>query len=286
METKVEIFHDSFFAMNTRFEALFWGLGYEIGERAFHHIKQELSLLEKTISRYDVHSELYSLNQSAFNQHVEVSLLLWNALRVGVAYRYLTHAYFDISMGNLYQSVKNGQQFENNQHLHIENPIIFNHDDQKIRFSDPNVSVDFGGMGKGLALKTADDILERYGIQNAFVSFGESSVLTRGKHPHGDYWPFALNNSFGIEKEWHLNNSSVSVSQSKIRNHKTAHIINPMSFEPVSEQLTVLVQAQNPIDAEVLSTALIVAPRSEHHKILDNFKVSDVFISNQKPIDR
>jgi thiamine biosynthesis lipoprotein ApbE len=46
-----------------------------------------------------------------------------------------------------------------------------------IHFLHPSVSLDFGGFGKGLALDKASIILDDFGVQNAFISFGGSSIL-------------------------------------------------------------------------------------------------------------
>ncbi|HKM94218.1 MAG TPA: FAD:protein FMN transferase [Prolixibacteraceae bacterium] len=274
------IYHNSFFAMNTRFEAILWGCEQKVCMEAFQLINTAVCAFEKAISFYAADSELFLLNQKAYENPVSMSSELSKSISIGMAAYYLTNGYFDISKGNAYHNLKEGKSPKNIIGTDIRNRIIINKEHQTVRFSNPDVTIDFGGMGKGMALKMVADIIDQQLVPNAFISFGESSILTRGRHPHGDYWPFALDKSLANEKEWQLNNSTISVSSTLTRHLGKVHIFDPLANKGVSHQKTVLVQAPNPIDAEILSTALIAAPDFAYESILGNYKVEDVTIIN------
>lgn len=278
--SKSLIYHDSFFAMNTRFETILWGCEQKVCVETFQLINTAVCALEKNISFYDTVSELFLLNQKAYNNEVTLSDELSKAISLGMAAYYLTNGYFDISKGKAYHKLKKGENLQMTIKTDIRNQITINKEHQTLRFSNSDVAIDLGGMGKGMALKKAADIIDQQLVPNAFVSFGESSILTRGHHPHGSYWPFALDKSFANEKEWQLNNSSISVSCAATRPLGKVHILDPLTYKAANHKKTVLVQVTNPIDAEILSTALVAAPNSAHESILSNFKIDDLTIIN------
>ena len=274
------IYHDSFFAMNTRMEVLFWGGAQKVCAEIFQLINTEVCALEKTISYYDTRSELFQLNNSDYKLPFAVSAELSKAIDLGIAAYYNTNGYFDISRGNVYHQLKQGKSHERATKNDIRDKIAINKEHHTVSFSNNGIAIDFGGMGKGMALKKVADIIDQHLVANAFISFGESSILTRGHHPHGNYWPFALDKSLAEGKEWQLNNSSISVSSAITRSLGKAHIFDPVTSKTVSHNKTVIVQSPNPIDAEILSTALTAAPNNAHSSILRNYKVDDVTIIN------
>jgi FAD:protein FMN transferase len=271
------MFHKSFTAMNTRLGFVLWGNDEQVYPSVYHEIENHILSIEKVISRYDSSAELYRVNQNAYYRDMEVSPKLYEAVKLAISYHYLTNGYFNVALGTNYHALKHNKPPIYFPDEKIEDLIVADENKLTIRFCHPSVSIDFGGMGKGLALKTLDKLLENYGISNAFVSFGESSVLTRGHHPHGQWWPFALDKGFGVDKEWKLNNSSVSVSQT-LRGSQGAHIVDPIGKKIIDKWKLALVQALNPIDAEVLSTTLLCAPPNLHHSILANFEIEDHII--------
>jgi thiamine biosynthesis lipoprotein ApbE len=141
-----------------------------------------------------------------------------------------------------------------------------------IRFLQHDASLDFGGIGKGMALDEVSAMLDEMGIKNAFISFGGSSILTRGHHPHGNYWPFSFQNPTIGQEIWKLNNDAISVSCAEQGLEKNAHILNPKSGR-WPEKITTGVQSDNVTDAEVLSTTLVAAPPEKHQEIAGRFNV-------------
>ncbi|HOO84640.1 MAG TPA: FAD:protein FMN transferase [Prolixibacteraceae bacterium] len=273
------IFHKGFFAMNTRFEVLFWGSSESVCNHAFQQIQFQVNKLEQTISFYDPRSELFNLNKQAANGRVCVSPDLLETFLLGIEAYKKSCAYFDISKGTDFARTKNNEQLSGSSQNNIDERVEIDKNNACIRYLNNTVAVDFGGMGKGLALKKAANIIDSESIEHAFVSFGESSILTRGHHPNGAYWPFALDTNFGIDKEWHLNNSSISISALLMRSTGQQHIIDPLNPQRPMRNMLALVQAANPADAEVLSTTLLAAPPKMKNIILQNFETENIFLA-------
>ena len=53
-----------------------------------------------------------------------------------------------------------------------------------VRFANPDVSLDLGGIGKGWAVDRAADALRSEGIQRAFVNVG-GDLVALGSSPRG-----------------------------------------------------------------------------------------------------
>jgi len=246
--------------MNTRMDVIMWGQEMPVLEEVFLIIQQKTAEIEGILSRFDTNAETHKINQQAGTRAVVASDFLFDTLNECLSLSTLTNGYFNIS----YLTCKS------------TGTIQLDPKRNTIQFSCSNTKIDFGAIGKGIALKSIATILENSEVKNAFVSFGDSSILTRGKHPHGDYWPVGFQPQFRINETLRLNNGCLSVSG--LHNGK-AHIYNPITGEKCAENKAIGVVCDNPVVAEALSTALIVAPREQHAEILRRFGDCHIFYS-------
>jgi thiamine biosynthesis lipoprotein ApbE len=265
-------------AMNTRLDLLFWGLPQDDSQMAYQEIGRCLENLELLISRYHPKAELYQVNQLAYQKPLVISAALFNILEQCFGFYQKTEGYFDISLGKIYHAYKHHQE---NTPLHtaakFSDQVLLNPNNHTVKLATAETELDLGGVGKGLALQEISHILEKYAIQNAFISFGGSSVLTRGRHPHGDYWPFSLSEA-NSDFQCQLKDDSISVSQSLVTQTNTHHIVNPKTKTIIDAALTVVVKSKNPVFSEVLSTALIAAPPERHTSLAQAFRGTDFWI--------
>lgn len=268
---EINLFHNSVFAMNTQLDVVFWGANQSLYENIFRSITSKIKQLELVISCYNTKSNLFRLNKMAYYHPQRVNNELWNAILKAAYYAELTRGFFNVSMGNVYHQLKSGKQIKPTSCSSFSDRIEIDEKNQLLSFKSKDVSIDFGAIGKGMALNLINTILEQNEIKNAFISFGGSSILTRGSHPYGSYWPFQLSDDNHFE--WKLNNDYLSISNSN-RKENSFHIVDPHTQQAIQTKLTAVVLAQNPVDAEVLSTALIAAPIEDHKKIAQNFNGS------------
>jgi thiamine biosynthesis lipoprotein ApbE len=260
--------------MNTRLGVVFWGVPALIAEKVFENCIQKVEQSELVLSRYHKDSELFNLNRKALNKPVQVSSGLWNAIQLSGVYYEKTLGYFDIRFGKLYDQLKSGVSPKGDSVLPFNETVVLNESLQTVKFCNENISFDFGGVGKGMALEAIASYIDKAEIQNAFISFGGSSILTRGSHPHGDYWPFSLVENKETNRIWQLNNHCISVSRTKrdVGNGVSPHIYNTVNNQTAASVNTVVIQNNNAIEAEVLSTALVAAPFSMHAAIAKQFE--------------
>lgn len=149
--------------------------------------------------------------------------------------------------------------------------LVFNDQARTIQFLAPKVTLDLGAIGKGYALDQIAATLRNEGIQQAFLSFGESSITVLGTHPHGPAWPVAIPNQFNPAEVLHtfpLRDASLSTSGALPANQHQTLILNPKTSHPIPSPRTLSVAAPTATQAEVFSTALLVTPIEARAAIL------------------
>jgi len=278
------IFHQSYLLMNTRLDIIIWGVYKTRSKKVAGMIFEEIKNIESILNRYDSKSEVSRFNNSLCGISVSGAPILTDAITKCQNYYEWTRGYFNVFRGDLYDNFKKNNILTDQQKPNPHKDIQINKRHNTITKLTPNISLDFGGIGKGIALDKASEILEKEKIDNAFISFGGSSVITRGTHPHGAFWPFSLREQ-DIDEVWQLNDDAISVSSNQQENSGHEHILNPVTGQPVSRTITTCVQCKSSAtDAEVLSTTLIVSPPALHEKITETFGVTKfrIYTKQQK----
>jgi len=242
--------------MGTRLELLFAGKSEEEANRIWHEVSDEIYRLDKIMSCYDQTGELFMVNQLAGQSAVKVKDELWNILQECRKYHRLTMGLFDISLTDL-------------------NKIIFNETNQTILFTNKNVKLDLGGYGKGYALRQINEILRSKGIQTALVNFGNSSVLGIGTHLYGDHWAIGITHPVTGETIGNIRLKDNSMSTSGNTPSHPQHILYPQTGTYYKGNEIVTVLSQDPVEAEVLSTSLLIADEKQREDILSRFIVDD-----------
>ena len=95
-----------------------------------------------------------------------------------------------------------------------------------------------------------------------------------GKHPHGDSWKLVIQNPFDqniILNEEELSNKNISTSGNMLTH--TMHIKNTRTGKFNNERKMVTVISDNAIEAEVISTSLMIAQPHEIDSIIQRFDI-------------
>lgn len=236
--------------MGTRLEMVVAGCAENEARMVWDWLCIEGFHLDAILDRFNPESELSRLNaSSADSDPVPASRSLMEIVRSAKRYHDLTDGFFDITKGS-------------------PGRLTVCTDD---RIGPGGSSMDFGGFAKGYLLRMLQDRMKATGICSAFVDFGGSSIMTVGHHPFGDCWKVGVRNPFGpgILSEVELMDSSMSTSGNTPL--YGSHIINPFTGEPVDERKVVNVVCPDPLDAEVLSTALMIVPEDRAAEIAGRF---------------
>ncbi|MFA7290379.1 MAG: FAD:protein FMN transferase [Melioribacteraceae bacterium] len=274
-----DIYHNSFFSMGTRFNVVFPFCNDDLGEHIFSLIKNELNRIESKYSYFDRESFLFRINKSAYLNEFWLDEETYDLLSNCRECNSLTNGKFDITLRPVIESL-NEEKSENENiqlgsNLGFKN-IIINDKNKSIRFENEFVKIDFGAIGKGYGLHKISNYLDDYEIKDVFISFGGSSILTKGKHPNGDCWKVSipdLNNQLKPSHVFNIKDGSLSISSNyyygdngKIRFKNS--IIDPESYKPMEEKKLSAIYSSSPLEAELLSTGIMLLEKEEIEKII------------------
>ena len=290
--SSIVIQHFNCSSMGTRFDFLTYDQNEDFFASAKTFILNELERIEQKFSRYDEKSEIFRINKLAAMEPVVTDPETIALLLRCKEYYLNTNKLFDVTVGKFTHTADEDLQadaghestpssavtgFEYASDLGADK-IILDVNGSTVRFLNPMLSIDLGGIGKGYALEKIKHYCTENRITNALISFGDSSITTLGTHPHGDYWPIGIQHAFSSGTPIHtfrLNESCMSTSgntpNNKIKFGANGHILNPRTGKFQKESKTVTVVTQSPIDSEVLSTALFIAGDTDKAEILSRF---------------
>ena len=226
--------------MGTRIDVLLFGDDRQRLESVWDDAESELRSLEKMLNRYDPQSEVSTVNNKAQFSAVGLSDELWRIMLDCRRYHEDTDGFFDVTRKDF-------------------DTIVFREESQSIVFDKSGIILDFGGYAKGYALKIVRERLEAAGIKRALVSFGNSSVLAIGSHPYGDSWQVGIEDPVNgaVLSSIQLCDTSLSVSGNTPS--RPLHIMNPKTSGLIAGDQMVAIIADDPVDAEVLTTAWIAS---------------------------
>jgi len=151
--------------------------------------------------------------------------------------------------------------------------LLLHETEQSVSFDQPGVSVNFGGIGKGIAIDEAAKILKNAGIRNFMIQGGKSSALASGGR-FGDIWSDGNQTGWtvgvihplhpGIRlAELYLKDRALGTSGSaqqffRYKGKRYSHVIDPRSGKPAAGVLSTTVLAPTAALADALSTAFFV----------------------------
>lgn len=270
--------HRTFAGMHSVIDMIFPGMPDQAADALFKKIRAEARVLENLLSDYDPSAETCILNEKARHQWVPVSDRFWDILTECRHFHGLTKGYFDIGSG------WHKKAFSETTGATVTGLRLLETDERQrlIRFAAPEIALDFGAIGKGLLLRETDKLLTQNGVENCFISFGGSSILTRGHHPHGDHWPVDFRSSLDMNPVFHMNDDFASFSQGTPNEmNATAHIVNPYTNRNEGKFRISGVQADCPVIAEVVSTVLILVSPDEAEALTTGFKLIKAFVTGR-----
>ncbi|HBG42066.1 MAG TPA: FAD:protein FMN transferase [Porphyromonadaceae bacterium] len=254
-----ETFHGSLQGiMGTRFDVVMTGCDELKGQSVWDIIVLELKRLDGMLNRFDPKSELSRLNQQAVGNPVSVSPEMWTVLTGCKRYHALTLGLFDITLKDF-------------------SLVSFDEISHSILLPSEKFAFDLGGYAKGYAMEKMKTILRENAIENAFIDFGNSSIVGLGHHPYGDCWKVSIENPFRKEEilgEVSLINQDISTSGNTPL--YSNHIIHPFTGEYSDAKKLVSVVANNSIQAEVLTTTLMIATNEQKEAITPAFDIEKI----------
>jgi thiamine biosynthesis lipoprotein len=275
------LYHNHCPAMGTRLDVLIHGVEKPEGDKAFERVYGIVTGLDSLLSHFDENSPVSMINRLCSRKAIVAAEEVFNVLILCREYYDRTSGLFDVGIGKATSLLKEGKGdsgriLELLRLSGIEN-VVLDPDRNSVRFLSEAVEIDLGGFGKGYALERVKSALNRLGISDAFITFGDSSILAFGNHPHGPGWKSGISHLFKTGEslyDFHLKNESLSTSGTVPGNARMdlpAHILHPVRGLLETGYRHISVVSKLATDAEVLSTALLAATEHERTEVLQKF---------------
>ena len=157
----------------------------------------EVERVEEILSVFKPHSKVSRINQLASEMNVRVDDELWGWLDASLRFGRLTDGAFDVASAPLWKAwgfarrdgefpapdaLKKALEKSGARHLRLDPET------RTVAFDEEGVELNFGAIGKGIALDAATAILEERGIGSFLIQGGKSGVVARGGRKN-DYAP-------------------------------------------------------------------------------------------------
>mgnify|MGYP002623223936 CR=1 FL=1 len=235
--------------------------------------------LEDQLTVYRDHSEICQLNRQAASYPVEVESQLFALLKRCLLLYEETEGAFDITAGpltRLWGFYKREGRLPGDEQLQQtladigSRHIQLDDTDTTVRFLQPGIELNLGGIGKGYALDRAAARLQSSGVDHFLLHGGRSSVLARGAKipadPQANPWTVGIGHPRRPDRRLgllQLRDQAMSTSGTATQSFhhhgkRYGHILDPRTGWPAEGVLSVSVLSPDAATADALSTAFYV----------------------------
>lgn len=260
---------------------------------------QKAKDLEKILSSQNEKSELYQVNQSAYDREVEVSDTLFTVAQRSLQYCKETDGALDCTIGKINDLWAFGTGNARLPSKEEITPLLVDKgyeqvqlDEEKhtVRFLNPNIQLDFGATAKGFA---ADEIkhmlVEEYGITCGIINLG-GNIITIGTKYDEQPWGIGITDpedtTRAVSTEYLTNATAVTSGnyeryfiQDGVRYH---HILDPKTgYSANNGLISTTIITENSMLADALSTATYVMGLEKAYIYIESLDdVEAIFITD------
>ncbi len=268
-------------AMATDFEAILYGETSQTdpeallssGRAAF----EAVDILEKHISNWKADSYTSLANRLAAKGPVKVSVDLIEILEEARNVYRATDGAFDVTVNPLIQFWKAREKSGIFPAPEDVKPVLnqiglkyvlVDKQANTVFFKRQGISLDFGGIAKGLALDRMANVLAEQGVKAALLNAGTSTIVALGAPPEDTGWTVAIRSPYNKDADADIakvkiSNESLSTSSNterylEIGGKRYSHILDPHTGMPASGLASATVIAPTGVESDALSTAFFV----------------------------
>jgi thiamine biosynthesis lipoprotein len=287
------------YIMGTVFEIAAYDQTLEHASVALENAFQEIVRVDNLLSNYKTDSALSSLNRSAHFHAEKVPSDLYRVVEESVRFSTLSGGKFDISIAplvDLWKAAIAGEGAPSPAKQQAARACVGY---EKIELTPPDqitfhsscMRLDLGAIGKGYAVDRAAEILRSWGISNALINAGGSTIVAMGSPPGQSAWLVHLRDpSHKVDPQVMLKDESVSTSEqtapSLLGNDTAGHIIDPDTGTPLQTEFAVSVIAQTGMLSDALSTtSLLLGPAKGKGLVQRMPDVSAIWISHDAQME-
>ena len=260
----------------------------KIAEQAITNAFDRIERVEQAMNLYRPHSEISILNSTGILSSPSSELL--TVLRAAQALSKKTKGVFDVTIQPLWELYKNHQEdgtqppataIEARMERLGWNAISVA--DHEIRFANAHSKITLNGIAQGYATDQATQALKRAGIQHALIDCGELGAI--GKNGDSRAWTIGIQDprqADAFAALASLDNRSLATSgdyethfTSDFKNH---HIFDPRTGRSPLEIASASVLAPSAMQADALSTTMMVLGVRESFALIRSLKKVDALL--------
>ncbi len=240
----------------------------------------EMQRIDRLLSNYAANSELSVMNRTAGLAPVRVSAELFAFVQRCQDFVTATGGAFDPTVGPLVRawgfftptpSRPSPAAIATARAMSGFGKVRLDAAARTVQFTEAGVEIDPGGIGKGLAVDLAADVLKKNGIQAGLVSAGGSTIYALGHPPGRPAWTVAIRDPANLEtplatvalRDNSVSTSGVSEKFVQEGSRRFGHVFDPRTGEPVEGMCQASVIAPTAIGSDALTKAAFIRSRDE-----------------------
>lgn len=246
--------------------------------------------LEGILSRFIPESQLSQLNQAGFLGSAHPALV--EVIAASQKISQLSGGAFDITVKPLLEAQQAGRTPTAAERAAIGYQNLKQHG-QQITFLKPRMGLTLDGIAKGYIVDRGVDLLCAYGLSNILVESG-GDLVAHGKRADGQAWKLSVADPRPTADSGYLTSFSITdcaaATSGDYLQHYTDdksqhHIIHPQTGFSPPELASVTVLAPNAMQADALSTTLMVLGIENGLKLVDQMPgVAALLVNKDKQI--
>lgn len=237
--------------------------------------------IESLMSYHREDSELNKVNREAAEKPIPVNPMTFEVLRRAVHFSKLSEGAFDVTVGplvDLWRAAGEMNQPPADEALAEArrkvgfDKLILDDEAMTVRFAEPGMRVDLGGIGKGYAVDKTVEVMKKRGALGGMVDLG-GNIRCFGRTPPGrSSWRIALQDPNVAPDEvatakyllvLDLGEASVATSGhyrrfTTIQGQPHSHIVDAHSGQSAGKLASTTIMAPDATSADALSTAVSV----------------------------
>ncbi|WP_240223031.1 FAD:protein FMN transferase [Rheinheimera hassiensis] len=285
----------SFQTLGTQAYIELWSEDSKQAEQLISEVQAEFERINQLMSPYIASSELSLLNREAAKKPVQVSAEMYQLLQRARQISQQSNGAFDITFASVgfYYDYRNHKKPDATvlqkarQYVNYQSVELLKNN--TVRFAQPGVKIDLGGIAKGYAVERSIALLAQHGISNALLTAGGDTRLLGDKK--GKPWLVAIKHPRQDDKyaaQLPLENSAISTSgdyeryfiEDGVRYH---HILDPKTGQSATGLLSVTVTGADTTQTDALSTTLFVLGLKQGMALIEQIDGYDaIFITAER----
>ncbi len=284
------------YAMGTRVHMLIGANDRATARDAMQVVLEQVADAERLLSTWTALSELGRLNHAVPEEPVQLSTSLFELLEEASRWSERTSGAFDPGIGPLIDAWDLRGSGHRPTAVELEVARLgsgienfgLDHVAQSATRPADAAWIDAGAFGKGYALRKVRATLSARGVRSATVNLG-GQILLVGSDSSGTPWGIGIAHPRHRERRirtMRVADASVATtgqSERRIRvdGKEMGHVLDPRTGHPVSAWGSVTVVARDPLEADVLATALFVMGREEAIAWSEQHRVAAVIVAER-----